>query len=165
MPTVNKSIEVDVPVDRVYEYWSNFENFPHFMEKVDEVRVTGPTTTHWVVNAPTERVEWDATTTEKVPNERISWRAAGQSGQNGTVTFEPLDATRTRVNVQMEYTLDNKLKEKLATFFQIDDRLVETDLKRFKETVERNPSAAGVSGGTTGSVGGTTYGGTGPGSL
>lgn len=142
MPAVKETIEVNAPVDRVYEFWNNFENFPQFMDKVEEVRVTGPNTSHWVVDAPTEKVEWEATTTENVRNQRISWRATGQSGQSGTVTFEPLGADRTRVSVQMEYSLDSKLKERLADFFRVDEREVKHDLQKFKQTVESRTSGS-----------------------
>ena len=148
MPAVKKTIEVNAPVDRVYEFWNNFENFPQFMERVDEVRITGPNTSHWVVDAPTQKVEWDATTTENVRNQRISWRASGESGQNGTVSFEPLGADRTRVTVSIEYHLESGMQEKLASVFNIDDRMVQNDLNRFKETVEDRSSGKLPTGGT-----------------
>ena len=66
---------VDAPVERVYEFWNEFENFPRFMSHVHEVRRIGPDRTHWVVAGPGGTpIEWDAVVTRRVPNEEIGWR-------------------------------------------------------------------------------------------
>ena len=135
MPVVKKDIEVNAPIERVYQFWTNYEQFPRFMEHVKEVRRMGPDTTHWVAEAAGQKVEWDArTTTEN--NRRVAWRATGESGQSGEVRFEPIGAGRTRVRVEMDYSLNSGIKEAAASGLGIDDRAVANDLESFKNLIE-----------------------------
>ncbi|TCJ19832.1 hypothetical protein E0L93_02430 [Rubrobacter taiwanensis] len=61
---VEGSVEIEAPVEKVYDYWKNLENLPQFMSNVEEVRVTGENTTHWRVKGPFGKtVEWEARTT------------------------------------------------------------------------------------------------------
>lgn len=135
MPKVKQDIEVEAPVDRVYQFWTNYENFPSFMEHVKEVRRIGADRTHWRAEAAGTEVEWDAQTITEA-NRRVAWRATGESGQSGEVRFEPLGANRTRVQVEMDYTLDSKAKEAAASILQIDDKAVRDDLNNFKDLIE-----------------------------
>ena len=135
MPTVEKDIEVDAPVDRTYRLWTEYERFPQFMENVKEVRRTGPDTTHWVVEAAGKTVEWDARTiTEN--QRRVAWMATGESGQSGEVRFEPVGGNRTRVRVKMDYSLPSRAQEAAASGLGIDERVVARDLQNFKEMIE-----------------------------
>lgn len=135
MPHVEKDIEVNAPVEQVYQRWTNYEQFPSFMENVKEVRRIGPDMTHWVAEAAGQTIEWDARTTAE-NNRRVSWVATGESGQSGEVRFEPAGAGRTRVRVKMDYKLDSKLREAAASTLHIDDRIVANDLRNFKEMIE-----------------------------
>lgn len=136
MPSIDTSIEVNAPLDRVSTFWTNFERFPQFMENVEEVRRTGPNATHWVANIAGNRLEWDATT--NVSEREVSWAATGNTGHSGRVTFDPVAQGRTRVNVHIDYTLPSKLQETLAETFRIDERAVNEDLKNFQREVERS---------------------------
>lgn len=135
MPTVEKDIEINAPVERIYQAWTNYERFPEFMENVKEVRRTGPDMTHWVVEAAGKTVEWEARTVAE-ERRRVAWTAQGESGQSGEVRFTPMGANRTRVDVRMDWNLDSKTQEKMASGLGIDDRIVARDLENFKEMVE-----------------------------
>jgi len=105
---VKQSIEVEAPVSRVYEYWRNLENLPAFMEDVEEVRSTGPDTTHWVVKGPLGyKVEFDARTTRDEPNSAVGWNVVGvdeaaMPGFGGEARFEEVAPGRTRVEVTVD---------------------------------------------------------------
>lgn len=135
MPTVEQDITVDAPVDRAYNLWTNYERFPEFMENVKEVRRTGPDMTHWVVETAGKKVEWDARIVAEM-NRRVAWRATGESGQSGEVSFVPEGANRTRVHVKMDYSLPSKTQEVVASALQLDDQAVREDLNNFKDLVE-----------------------------
>ena len=47
MATIEKSIDVDVPVRTAYNQWTQFEEFPKFMEGVREVRQVDDRRLHW----------------------------------------------------------------------------------------------------------------------
>ncbi len=71
---VHESIEVQAPLEDIFSYWSNFENFSNFMQNVEEVRMTGQDTSHWRVKGPLGKsVEFDARTTEMDPSRGIGW--------------------------------------------------------------------------------------------
>jgi uncharacterized membrane protein len=123
-----KEIDVDAPVDEVYEFWRHYENFPHIFSHIDEVHETGPGRSHWVVSGPAgTQLGFDAVTTQLVPNELIAWESTPESElQNkGVVRFTEIRAG-TRVNIRVWYTppagaigdmlagfLDTSLKDEL----------------------------------------------------
>ena len=102
---ITGSIEVEAPVAQVYEYWRNLENLPSFMKNIEEVRATGPDTTHWVVKGPLGyRAEFDARTTQDEPNSAIGWNTVdGDVQTSGQVRFQEITPNRTRLEVQMKY--------------------------------------------------------------
>ena len=100
-----QSIEVEAAVTKVYEYWSNLENLPRFMEDVEEVRPTGPDTAHWVVKGPLGyRAEFDARTIRDESNGAVGWNAIGEeaAGLAGEARFEEVAPGRTRVEVTVD---------------------------------------------------------------
>lgn len=135
MPTIDKEIEVNAPVDQVYHAWTQYERFPQFMEHVEQVTRTGPGTTHWVAKAAGQRIEWDARTVEE-DRRRVAWTATGEGGQSGEVRFEPLGTGKTRLKVRMDYSLPSGVQEAAAHGLGIDSRAVGNDLESFKELIE-----------------------------
>jgi uncharacterized membrane protein len=143
MATVHETIEVDAPVRATYDQWTQFETFPSFMEGVKEVQQLDDTRLHWVAEVGGKREEWDAEITEQVPDERVAWRSVGGKGNAGVVTFEPVDAARTRVTVEIDHDPQG-LAEKVGTALGVDDRRVKGDLERFREMIEARGSATGA---------------------
>ncbi|WP_309128354.1 SRPBCC family protein [Microbacterium sp.] len=135
MEKVTAEIEVDAPVRRVYEQWARLEELPSFMSMVEEVRRTGDDLTHWTVRVAGVRREFDARTTELVPDERISWVSVAEEMHSGTVRFVALDAQRTRVSVELGWAPKSFI-EKAGAVLHLDQGAVEEDLRRFKENIE-----------------------------
>ena len=135
MATIEQSVEVDVPVGVAYAQWTRFEEFPRFMDSVEEVRHIDATHLHWVAQVGGEREEWDAEITEQIPNERVAWHATSGLRNSGVVTFHRIDENRTRVTVRMEHETRG-LVEGVGSALGFDDRAVKGDLERFKEIVE-----------------------------
>jgi uncharacterized membrane protein len=134
MATVEKSIDVDVPVSTAYDQWTQFEEFPQFMEGVVSVRQIDDKRLHWVAEIGGEREEWQAEIVEQQPDRVIAWRGTGAVPNNGRVEFMPTDGG-TRVNVFFEYEPEG-MKEKVGAMLGFDEGQVEDDLERFKELVE-----------------------------
>src|SRR5688500_12281591 len=103
MSSVDRSIEVEVPIHAAYNQWTQFEEFPRIMEGVKEVRQQGDKNLHWVAEIGGQEVEWDAVITEQLLERYIAWRSVSGARNAGTVYFEPLSANRTRITVRMEY--------------------------------------------------------------
>jgi uncharacterized membrane protein len=146
MSTIEESIDVDVPVSTAYSQWTQFESFPQFMDGIERVDQTDNTHLHWVAEVGGAKREWDAEITEQHPDERIAWKALGQEGPDGVVTFHRLDDNLTRVMVQMDYE-PHGLKETAGSMAGSDARQVRSDLESFKEFIEERGAATGRFGG------------------
>jgi uncharacterized membrane protein len=142
MSRIEQSIEVHVPVNVAYNQWTQFEEFPQFMEGVEEVRQFDDTHLHWVAEVGSKRHEWDAEIVEQEPDRRIAWRAVDGKTNSGLVTFEPLGQNRTRVTVQMEWEPEG-LVESLGSAVGADERRVKGDLERFEELLENRRRETG----------------------
>ena len=148
MSTIEQSIELDVPVQTAYNQWTQFEEFPKFMEGVEQIRQLDDRHLHWVAEFGGTRHEWDAEITEQLPDERVAWRNTDGKDNAGVVTFHRLDDDKTRVTVQMDFVPEG-IVEKLGSAIGAPDRRVEGDLERFKEFIE---SHGGETGGWRGTV-------------
>src|SRR5438093_11376689 len=71
MESIEKTIEVDAPVKKVYNQWTQFEEFPRFMEGVEEVKQLDDKHLHWVAEIAGKKKEWDAEIMQQIPDERI----------------------------------------------------------------------------------------------
>jgi len=147
MANIEQSIEVAVPVETAYDQWTQFEEFPSFMEGVKEVRQLDDTHLHWVVEHNGRRHEFDAEITEQRPDERVAWRSTGGTSHAGVVTFHRLSDTRCKVMVQIDWQPEGLL-EQLGAAVGADARSVENDLERFKEMIERRGEESGAWRGT-----------------
>jgi uncharacterized membrane protein len=135
MSTISESIEVNVPVQTAYNQWTQFEEFPQFMEGVESVRQIDDTHLHWVAEISGKRREWQAEIYKQEPDRVIAWRSLEGSGPDGVVGFEPIGEDRTRINVEISYEPEG-LTEQLGSAVGIDTRQVKGDVERFKELVE-----------------------------
>ena len=142
MSTVEKSIDVDVPVRTAYDQWTQFESFPKFMEGVDRVDQNSDTMTHWVTSIGGVTREFDAQITEQHPDQRIAWTSLDGPKQAGVVTFHRLDQGRSRVMLQMDFEPEG-LVENVGDKLGFVSRRTEGDLKRFKDFIESRGAETG----------------------
>ena len=143
MSMIEQSLEVDVPLSTAYNQWTQFEEFPNFMEGVKEVRQLDATHLHWVAEIGGHRQEWDAEITEQHPDERVAWKNVGGMQNAGVITFHRLDDDHTRLMVQFDFMPDG-LIEKLGDAIAAPDRRIAGDLRRFKEMIESRGSETGA---------------------
>jgi uncharacterized membrane protein len=141
--SVQADVEVDVPVSTAYNQWTQFEEFPSFMEGVEEVRQLDDTRLHWVANVGGKRAEWDAKILEQHPDQQISWISEDGRKTRGTVTFEPVGESRTHVRLSMSYQAEG-LREAIGSAAGLDTRRVRGDLVRFKDLIEGRDSESGA---------------------
>jgi uncharacterized membrane protein len=135
MSSVVESVDVAAPVTAVYNQWTQFEEFPRFMEGVTEVRQVSDTLTHWVVEMGGVHREFDARITEQRPDERVAWTSLDGPKHAGVVTFHRLDEGHSRVTAQMELDPEG-FAENVADKTGFLDRRVKGDLKRFRDFIE-----------------------------
>ena len=149
MTTIEKTIEVEVPVQTAYNQWTQFEDFPRFMEGVEEVTQLDDTRLHWIASVGGQRKEWDARITEQLPDQRIAWASEGGTPNSGMVSFHPLSENQTRIMVQMEYDPES-ITEEVGDKLGFVTRKVQGDLDRFKEFIETRGAETGAWRGTVG---------------
>ena len=143
MGVFTHSIEVNAPLRTIYNQWTRFEEFPRFMEGVDEVRQDGPNRLFWKAKIGGKEKQWEAEITEQVPNKRIAWQSVEGAPNIGTVTFESLDAALTRITLTMEYEPEGFF-EKAGDALGIPSGRIEGDLNRFREFMENKESETGA---------------------
>jgi uncharacterized membrane protein len=143
MASVVESIDVKVPVSTAYNQWTQFEEFPRFMEGVKSVTQTDDTHLHWVAEIAGNEEEWDAEVTEQHADERVAWRATSGAENAGVVTFHRIDDETTRVTLQMDVEPEGVV-ENVGTALGFLDRRVKGDLERFKEFIESRGSETGA---------------------
>jgi uncharacterized membrane protein len=143
MSTIEQSIELEVPVQTAYNQWTQFQDFPAFMEGVEQVQQIDERRLHWVAEFGGSRHEWDAEITEQLPDERVAWRNTDGKENAGVVTFHKLDDERSRLMVQMDWVPEG-IKEKLGDALGISDRRVKGDLERFKNLIESRGRESGA---------------------
>jgi uncharacterized membrane protein len=135
MSTVEKRIEVDVPVKTAYNQWTQFEQFPRFMEGVKDVSQTDDTHLHWVAKVGGEWKEWDAHITQQVPDTVIAWESESGASNAGMVSFRELQPQKTEISLHMEFE-PHGVPEQLGSALGVASSRIEGDLKRFKQYIE-----------------------------
>ena len=140
--TIDESIEVAVPVKTAYNQWTQFEEFPLFMEGVDDVRQRDDTRLHWVATIGGHTAEWDAKILEQHPDTQISWISEDGKKTRGTVSFEPIGESKTLIRLSMSYQAEGPI-EQLGSAAGLDAQRVRGDLKRFKDLIESRGTESG----------------------
>ncbi|WP_448624231.1 SRPBCC family protein [Geodermatophilus sp. URMC 64] len=140
---VERSVQVGVPVRTAYNQWTQFEDFPHFMGGVKEVRQLDDRRLHWVAEIAGVRRQWDAEILEQVPDRKVAWAAIGGATNAGAVRFEPAGPDSTIVHLSLEYEPEG-LVEQVGDKLGVVERQVTSDLERFKQLVEDQGYATGA---------------------
>ena len=143
LSSTSESIDVNVPVRTAYNQWTQFGDFPKFMDSVHEVRQIDDTHFHWRADVAGKPEEWDAEITEQVPDKRIAWRSTGGVKNAGVATFHKISDNVTRIMLQMDYdpqTMDEKVGDALG----LVKMQLKGNLKRFKEMLESRGQETGA---------------------
>ena len=149
MERIKKSIEVDRPLSQVYNQWTQFEEFPRFMEGVKEVRQLDDQRLHWRANIGGKEKEWTAKITEQIPDNRIAWRSESGEDTSGVVDFARLGPDRTQVALEICYDPKGFI-ENAGDAVGLVSRRIENDLEHFKEFIENRGQETGAWRGTIG---------------
>lgn len=142
MQRLDKTFEIDVPLQAAYNQWTQFEEFPNFMEGVKEVRQLDDTHLQWRASVGGKEKEWEAEITEQVPDKVIAWRSTSGAPNGGRVMFEPAGVERTRLRLELEYEPETAV-EKLGDAMGVLSRKIDKTVEDFKEYIERRGRETG----------------------
>ncbi|HEY0320746.1 MAG TPA: SRPBCC family protein [Pyrinomonadaceae bacterium] len=141
MQRIEKVIEIDAPIERVFDLFSDFENFPRWMRHIRDVHYSGRRYTRWAADAPLgTSVEWEAETTRFDPPYLIVWRSVrGDVDTEGEVDFRETRRGTTLLHVSLGYRPPaGRLGALVASLFGTDpEQQLEEDLERFAHVAER----------------------------
>jgi uncharacterized membrane protein len=143
MPRFEDSVDVDVAVRVAYDQWTQFEEFPRFMEGVERVIQRDDKTLEWTADIAGQRKEWTAEITDQTPDTRVAWKSVSGDENAGAVLFKPIDANRTRVTLKLDADPEGII-ETVGANIGFLERRVKGDLKRFKDFVESRGTATGA---------------------
>ena len=143
MSEIIESIDVDVPVRVAYDQWTQFEDFPKFMDAVESVEQLDDTTLRWTAEIATVDKTWTAKITEQSPDQRIAWNSIEGAKNAGVVTFHRIDDRKTRVTLQLDVEPEGPV-ESVGDALGFVQRQAKGDMERFKELVEKQGVASGA---------------------
>ena len=143
MSTVTESVDVKVPVTTAYNQWTQFEEFPQFMDGVAEVRQLDAKTLQWVAVIGGVKREWQAKILEQIPDQKIAWAATDGTTNAGAVYFASASPTRTTVTFELEYEPEGVI-ETVADKTGLVERRAAKDLENFKAFIEDEGYASGA---------------------
>jgi uncharacterized membrane protein len=142
METIEKSIEVNAPLSTVYNQWTQFEEFPRFMEGVKEVRQLDDKRLHWHAEIAGKDKHWDAEIYRQEPDRAIAWRSTSGAQNGGEVRFESA-GSGTRVTLTLSYDPEGFIENVGDALGAVSMR-VQGDLNRFKEFIENRGNETGA---------------------
>lgn len=141
------SLDVAAPVRVAYNQWTQFEEFPRFMNAVAEVRQVSDDMVHWTVDIGGVSREFDTVITEQTPDQRIAWKTIDGPDHAGVVTFHKLDDDTTRVTLQMDYDPDGFLESVADKMGWVQGQL-KADMTAFQQFIEDRSMSTGAWRGT-----------------
>jgi uncharacterized membrane protein len=145
MPKIEDSIDVLVPVRQAYNQWTQFEEFPKFMDGIQSVQQLDDTHVQWSAEIRGEKRQWTTEITEQQPDERISWKTIdGEIKNDGVVIFETIGNEGTRISVEMDIDGGSTVEDFAGDLLGIVKAQVHGDLERFKQLIENRDEATGA---------------------
>jgi len=145
MPKIQESIDVQVPVQQAYNQWTQFEDFPKFMEGIQSVQQLDDTHVQWVAEVRGESREWTTEITEQQPDKKVAWKTIdGEVKNDGAVSFEEIAGGQTRVNVEMDVEGDSTAENVAGDLLGVVKSQVRGDLERFKQLIESRDEETGA---------------------
>jgi len=145
MPKIEDSIEVQVPVRQAYNQWTQFEEFPKFMEGIQSVQQLDDTHVQWVAEIRGKTRQWTTEITEQQPDKKVAWKTIdGEVKNDGAVTFEQIAGGQTRVNVQMDVEGESTAENVAGDLLGVVKGQVHGDLERFKQLIENRDEETGA---------------------
>lgn len=130
------TIDVALPMSRVYDEWTRFTQFPAFIQSVHEVHL------HWNADSLDEQAEAEVALAPPVPNKIIAWQTGSRSQHGGRLTFTELDGSRTRVTFEMGMNT-RELPDLPADMSAAVEQQIRRSLHLFKERIEQRACDTG----------------------
>ena len=136
MSRFEESTRVAVPVRVAYDQWTQFEDFPRFMDGVERVEQLDDKHLRWSASIAGQKKQWTAEIVDQTPDQRIAWKSTDGAENAGAVMFRPVGSDETEVTLRIDAEPEGPI-EAAGDSLGFLKRRVHGDLERFKEHVER----------------------------
>jgi uncharacterized membrane protein len=143
MSRFEHEIVVDAPIRQVYDQWTQFEEFPQYMEGVESVVQRDDKTLDWTAEIGGQRRSWSAEIKDQTPDTRIAWSSTSGTQNDGAVLFEPMGPNQTKVILRIDAEPEGFV-ESVGDALGFLERRTKGDLERFKEFIERRGAPTGA---------------------
>jgi uncharacterized membrane protein len=143
MGTIEKTIEVNVAVRTAYNQWTQFEDFPLFMEGVERVQQIDDKNLHWTAEIAGVMRDWTAEIVHQEPDHRVSWRSTGGAKNDGTVSFAAVGSEQTRVTLRLDFEPEGAVETAGDALRLVQAQAVQ-DLENFKKFIEGRQAETGA---------------------
>jgi uncharacterized membrane protein len=143
MSKIRETIEVDVPVRTAYDQWTQFEEFPRFMEGVKRVKQLDDATVEWTAEIGGVEKSWRARITEQEPDQVVAWQATSGAENAGRVTFQPAGPDKTQIALELAVEPEGPV-ESAGDAVGLVERQAKEDLRRFKQFIEARGTPTGA---------------------
>ncbi|MCB5189805.1 SRPBCC family protein [Methylobacillus arboreus] len=140
MPTIEKTIDVKVPINLAYNQWTQFEAFPNFMPNILKVTQLDDTHISWVADAGARTIEWQVEIVEQVPDHHIAWRSVSGGHNSGVVSFQHVDPHSTRVRLEIKYENTGQSDSSVRTVLE---EKIKEDLELYRQLLESRKAPTG----------------------
>ena len=143
MQSLQRTLDVDVPAATAYDQWARFDDWPRFIDGIEEVRRIDDTHLHWRASIDGKPIEWDCVITKQVPNEVIAWRSTAGAANAGHLRFDALGPDSTRVSLRVDYEPES-IAAQPGDALGLVSRVVERVLGDFKDFLEMRGADTGA---------------------
>ena len=143
MSRFEEGIDVKVPVRVAYDQWTQFEEFPAFMDGVERVVQRSDKYLDWTTKVGGKTKQWTAEITDQTPDQRIAWKSVDGTDNAGAVLFGQIDPSTTRITLRVDAEPDGPI-ETAGDALGFLKRRVKGDLERFKEFIETRGQETGA---------------------
>ena len=142
MEVIEKTIELDVPIEVVYNQWTQFEEFPQFMEGIKEVRQIDDKHLHWKARIGGQDKEWDTEIEQQIPDQVIAWHSTSGASNAGRVRFDKAPGGKTKLTLELGYEPEG-LVENVGSALGLVSSRIQGDLERFRDFIEKRGRESG----------------------
>jgi hypothetical protein len=140
---IQQGVDIAVPISVAYNQWTQFEEWPQFMHRLDQATQEDDCTVSFKTKIWGMSKEFVGQIVEQRPDERIQWNVKEGVAHTGVVTFHELAPRLTRVQVSLDVE-PGSWKEKAARGMRHVKRAVRADLSRFKAFIEMQEVETGA---------------------
>jgi uncharacterized membrane protein len=131
-------VEVDAPIELVWQLWSDLEQMPRWMKWIDSVKVLedNPDLSRWKLASGSLEFTWLSRITKLINQQIIQWESVDGLPNRGAVRFYDRHG-KSIVRLTIAYNVPGWLALLMDNLFlgRVVESTIQADLERFREYI------------------------------